>query len=560
MWFLERRFPAGKWSLNSRLLLILLTLVARSGLAQEDAAPRVPRFMQGRLTHSSGDTAVDDGRYTLRFELYDEESGGAPLWSETHEDVLVIGGGFNVALGSLVALPDALPEGPLFLQVQHVAIRTKLADDGEVMAQVSSTQANLTMREPSERPIAPQAVEHAPIASMEEPPKQASEGKHGDLLITPSGYLEFFYSHNFNRPANNVTALRGFDFINGSLMVGNFVMALDASYRNFSARLAINVGANPSQFYEQEPATTPSYQVPVMDRHTWQFIQEALLGWQVPWVNGLTLQAGVMATPIGIEGLPNHQSWRDSMQSPHMLPKDYRENWNWSRSNSFINVPDYHSGVRALYSLNDKHHFGAFLLNGQNANTDNNDGKTFAASYLYLPSPSFHMSALYMGGPERNRGAPEGQGLRHLFDYCLRWELTKNWHFMTQFAPGFENTRFGTNWWTINAVYASYKFDNGVRLAVRYEHLLERVSPGSSPVFLRSIGSSGTAGLYGVTGTLSVPIVPNHLMLRLEYRRDWSEQNWFYKGALEASDNRHEPFIPNAKLQNTATAGLVGWF
>lgn len=195
------------------------------------------------------------------------------------------------------------------------------------------------------------------------------------LKVSFGGYMEYFYSYNFNKPANNITALRGFDFIHNSMTIGNFVMATDASYKNFSTRLAINVGANPSQFYEQEPSTIPSYNVPVMDRFSWQFIQEALVSWDLEKIPGLTMQAGIMATPIGIEGLPNHQTWKESVASPHMLPKDYRENWNWSRSNSFINVPDYHSGIRILYSVSEKSHFGFFLLNGQNMVTDNNDGK-----------------------------------------------------------------------------------------------------------------------------------------------------------------------------------------
>lgn len=387
-------------------------------------------------------------------------------------------------------------------------------------------------------------------------------GRHysDSLHITVGGYMEYFYSYNFNKPANNITALRGFDFIHNSLTVGNFVMSTDASYKNFSMRLALNVGANPGQFYEQEPVSTPSYQVPVMDRFTWQFIQEALVSWDVPQIKGLTIQAGVMATPIGVEGLPNHQSWKASVASPHMLPKDYRENWNWSRSNSFINVPDYHSGIRALYSPNRRNHFGFFLLNGQNMITDNNSGKTITLTYLWMPSPRLHMTGLYMGGPERETGAPEGQRWRHLFEYTLRWEVTKNLALMTQFVPGFEQTNFGNNLWTINAFYASWKFDNDIRFAVRYEHLLEKAAPGSSSVFLRSLDEENKGGLYGFTGTLSVPLIPDHLMVRFEYRHDRSRLYWFYRGELQESGDPHEPFIPNAQSQNTFTVGVVGWF
>lgn len=73
--------------------------------------------------------------------------------------------------------------------------------------------------------------------------------------ISFGGYLETFYSHNFNKPANNINALRGFDFIANSLTVSNFVLGTDAKFKNFSTRLAINIGMTPSQFYKQEPIT-----------------------------------------------------------------------------------------------------------------------------------------------------------------------------------------------------------------------------------------------------------------------------------------------------------------
>lgn len=207
-------------------------------------------------------------------------------------------------------------------------------------------------------------------------------------------------------------------------------------------------------------------------------------------------------------------------------------------------------------------HLGAFLLNGTNSITDNNSGKTMAFSYLWTPSPRLSMSALYMGGPERDPGSIKGDnGWRHLFDYTARWEVTKNLALMTQFTPGFERTDFGIDRWAINVIYASWKFDNDVRLAFRYEHLLEQASPGSSSIFLRSLGEDNSADLYGYTGTLSVPVVPNHLMLRFEYRHDNSTLNWFYKGDLEKSTEPGSyPYIPNAKNQNTLTVGMVGWF
>jgi hypothetical protein len=544
-----------------KILFLLALILLKFSFTTQAQIPKT-LTIQGSLNDAHNSKAAPDGAYDLRFELYDANQNGNLLWSETQEGVLVVNGIFNVILGKREPLDSTLLSPAHFLQIQHLSGRTQLGTPNALSSshQVTTTAlfASLVTKGQQVTDMALQPASTTDTLTGIDP--QANTRHKDKFIITPGGYVESFYSYNFNRPENNITALRGFDFIHNSLTLSNIVMSTDASYKNFSARVALNFGLAPTQFYKQEPVTTPSYQVPAINVFTWQFIQEALIGWDVEWVPGLTIQTGIMATPIGIEGLPNYQTWKGSMNSPHMKPKDYRENWHWSRSNAFMNVPDYHSGVRALYSVNSNVHLGAFLLNGWNEVTDKNTGKTVALSALWMPSPGFSMSGLYMGGPERPTGSPEGNGWRHLFDYNVRWEVTRNLAFMTQFAPGFEKTNFGTNWWTINAFYASWKFDNDVRLAFRYEHLLERTASGSSTVFLQSKDENNFAGLYGYTGTLSVPIVPDHLMLRLEYRHDKSNLNWFYKGNLEPSSYPDYPFIPNAKNQHTLTMGLVGWF
>jgi hypothetical protein len=73
------------------------------------AAPRafaaVPQTMsyQGVLEESTG-IPVPDGTYSLVFRIYDVPAGGSSLWTETQPGVQVVGGEFNVVLGSLTAL------------------------------------------------------------------------------------------------------------------------------------------------------------------------------------------------------------------------------------------------------------------------------------------------------------------------------------------------------------------------------------------------------------------------------------------------------------------------
>ena len=378
--------------------------------------------------------------------------------------------------------------------------------------------------------------------------------------ISFGGYLETFYSHNFNKPANNINALRGFDFIANSLTVSNFVIGTDAKYKNFSTRLAINIGMTPSQFYKQEPITPASNQIPSLSSSTWQFIQEAIVNYDFENIKGLSAQMGVMATPIGIEGLPSFQTWESSEKNHHLHKKDYRENWNFSRSNAFIHVPDYHSGIRLLYNLNAKNTFSFYVVNGQNMVTDNNNNKTISLSYLWTPNKKFHLSALYMGGNERPKNYEIKGSWRHLFDFHTKFSISKRIDFMTQFTPGFETSNSGTNQFLINVAYLKYKMNEKNYFAFRYEHLLERLFKGSSSNFLVSFDENNKAALYGFTGTFSHVLVKNHLLLRVEYRHDYGTQNWFYKGDLESSVNAKYPFIPNSNRQNTLCLSVAGWF
>jgi hypothetical protein len=63
---------------------------------------------RGRLADASG-LPIADGAYDFAFALYEDESGGEPLWSEAQEGVLVTNGAFVAPLGSVQPLvPDVL--------------------------------------------------------------------------------------------------------------------------------------------------------------------------------------------------------------------------------------------------------------------------------------------------------------------------------------------------------------------------------------------------------------------------------------------------------------------
>ncbi|MFQ6615863.1 MAG: hypothetical protein ACE5HZ_03710 [Fidelibacterota bacterium] len=82
-----------------------LTFLLSLGLISQVVVGQIPGTIsyQGILKNSDG-TLVSDGTYSITVSLYDVETAGTSLWSETHSAVSVTDGIFNVILGSVTAL------------------------------------------------------------------------------------------------------------------------------------------------------------------------------------------------------------------------------------------------------------------------------------------------------------------------------------------------------------------------------------------------------------------------------------------------------------------------
>lgn len=80
---------------HTKFFLTLLSLVFATGVL---AQPTATLSVQGVLTRSDG-TAVDDGTYSVSFKLFDAQTGGNQVHSESI-DVETIGGVYSVILGA----------------------------------------------------------------------------------------------------------------------------------------------------------------------------------------------------------------------------------------------------------------------------------------------------------------------------------------------------------------------------------------------------------------------------------------------------------------------------
>lgn len=88
---------------------------------------------QGKLTNTDG-TNVTNGTYSIVFSIYTVASGGSAVWTETQGSVTITDGIFQVALGSVTALP-----GSVNFNSASLYLGIKVGADAEMTPRVQLT-------------------------------------------------------------------------------------------------------------------------------------------------------------------------------------------------------------------------------------------------------------------------------------------------------------------------------------------------------------------------------------------------------------------------------------
>jgi hypothetical protein len=363
----------------------------------------------------------------------------------------------------------------------------------------------------------------APAAAADETPAPEAEPALGKLTV--GGYVEAYYAYNLNRPSNGVTNFRGFDRHHNSFSIAN--AAVDAAWEksNVSGRVTLQIGETPTIYYGAE--------------QDWKYLQQAYVGYKLPHVGGgLLLQAGLFTSPIGVEVIP------------------VKDNWNWSRSNLFFGLPTYHAGARATETLTERWSATAAVCNGWNNAVDTNSAKSVMAQIQYTDPERLLFSALYFGGVERARGAPEGKPWRHDFDAWAQAKVAEPLWLGVHGNTGFEKTRFGTSYWAASALYARVKVLPWLHVAGRGDYFHEtrgsNAVASASPIFWPAD--------WVASATFTADAHPaDNLSLRLEYRHDAAESVMFFGRGVAGDGSAPAPFVPNAKTQDTLTLGVTTW-
>jgi hypothetical protein len=361
---------------------------------------------------------------------------------------------------------------------------------------------------------APAAVPAAPT-----PPSLAS-------LLGPtslSGFVDVYYGENFNNPASQANNLRFFDGATNQFGLNLVEMVVDKAPDPTNSRtgyhLALGFGQAMNTVNGSEPKGGLGFD---------QYLKEAYFSYLAPVGKGLQVDVGKFVTPAGAEVI------------------ETKDNWNYSRSLLFTYaIPYFHFGMRAKYAINDKYALTGFFVNGWNNVVDNNTGKTYGLSFGWTPNKKFGVTQTYLAGPEGNNN---NINWRQLSDTVISYAPTSKLSFMVNGDYG-RGDRFISNtvtntlsppvFWTGVGGYIKYAFNANSALATRYEYYDDHNG--------FTTGTLLPTHFNEFTTTFE-RLVAHHIISRMEFRRDMSNQPVFLKGS--------NPVLG----QNTLTAGLVFTF
>ena len=334
-----------------------------------------------------------------------------------------------------------------------------------------------------------------------------------------SGLIDGYYSYNANRPS---------DAANGQVNdLYNFNDKTD-EFNLSEARLTLNhdpdpVGAHIDVFYGRTNTLVNGGSHDQGD-----YIEQAFLSLKPPKAKGLELDFGKFVTSAGAEVIES------------------KDNWNYSRSLLFAwAIPYFHFGLRSSLPVSKVETIGVQVVNGWNNVTANNGGVTIGLTSA-LVKPKYTWNVNYYTGPSN---AETQKGYRNLIDTTLL--LTPNAKFNV-----YLNYDYGQNRDAITGSGTTAVGDNklnhwqGVAFAV-HEQLTGTSALAGRFEFFHDMNGFQTGVAQEVkefTGTYEYKWVEG-LLMRIEYRRDWSDEPYFHKGNTNFVD-----------AQSTVTAGFVAFF
>jgi outer membrane murein-binding lipoprotein Lpp len=404
------------------------------------------------------------------------------------------------------------------LRAQDQTSNSAAASGSDVSAKIEELQKEMDqlkaqldqLKQEKEKAAASASVTSAAPAAPAATTPPASKPSVATTLFDStaiSGYVDGYYGYDANHPADRQAGLRVFDNYTNqfSLNLAKLVISRtpDASTSRLGYNLSFGYGnaINVVNGSESAAALGGSF-----DRN----VEQAYLSYLAPIGKGLQLDFGKFVTPAGAEVIESNA------------------NWNYSRGILFgYAIPFYHFGLRAAYPLNPKVTLTGFLVNAWNDVVAPNTGRTYGFSLAWAPSSKVSVTQNYLGGPQM---LDTNSHWRNLTDTVIQFNVTPKLSLLENFDWGggdmIVNQANSVHWVGI-ATYARYAFNDAYAFAVRYEYYDDHDG-----------FTTGTAQhIHEYTATLERTFA-QHLVARLEFRRDMSNTPFFPRGVAELSKNQ----------------------
>lgn len=344
--------------------------------------------------------------------------------------------------------------------------------------------------------------------------------------IEVSGIVDGYYSYNNNK-VDMFTQGRAFDVRHNAFSLQLAKLTLQKSNSKDSP-LGFRVDLGLGETVDRIISVSDSSR-----NDATKHVLQAYASYVAPVGSGLTIDFGKFYTPIGAEVI------------------ETKDNFNYSRGWLFTYGPYYHVGFRAKYAFNDKVALTGFLLNGWDNLFENNvgetpgtnAGKTVGFSLGLTPTKKFAFTQTYLAGPEAPlANVPDisaRDNWRHIADSVATYYATDKLTLLGNFVYGSDGDNGGNRGhWTGGAVYFKYAFNNRFAFSPRFEVLNDRDG-------LRT-GVAQT--VKDITLTQEMKLM-NNLLTRFEFRRDFSNQQFFTNSAGTPKGN-----------QNTVILGISYFF
>jgi hypothetical protein len=337
----------------------------------------------------------------------------------------------------------------------------------------------------------------APAAPLPDPPKYGGWA----FSAMADGYITL----NSNHPASNSNQLQNFDINWGQPELSMAMFTIDKS----DQLLGIHLDAGLGETFRFIHASDPQPQ-------GFRYIKQMYVILKPSHMHGAEFDFGEFVTSAGAEVIESYS------------------NWNYTRSLLFSwAIPYYHFGLRSSVPVTKSLTVGVQVVNAWNNLWGNNNLRNVGITAAYT-KPKYTLTTNYYVGPN-HMGTTEGK--RNVFDTTLLLTPTPKTSFYINYDYGRDNTIGGgySSWYGI-AGAARFQLSKRFAITPRIEWFDD--ASGFSTGTIQKLKEGTITGEYKYN---------DHLVARLEFRRDASDKAFFDRGAQLAS----------SKNMNTATLGLV---